>query len=67
MAEKTQTQAIKDMLESGRHVTPIDALNECGCFRLAARIADIKKTGLAIKTRLVKNPETGKNYAEYYI
>ena len=49
------------MLE-GNEITPMDALNKFGCFRLGARIADLKKEGYDIKTRIAKG---GKNYAIY--
>lgn len=26
-----------------KHITPIDALNLCGCFRFSARIGELKK------------------------
>lgn len=48
-------------------VTPIGALNACGGFRLAARIADLKKQGMEIKTRLMHDDESGKKWAEYFI
>ena len=35
------------------HKTPIDALNKFGCFRLAARISDLRNDGMLIKTKII--------------
>lgn len=59
----TQTKAIKAHLESGKSITPIDALNEYGCFRLGARIYDLKDTGMNIITEMVQQGR--KRYARY--
>lgn len=60
--KKSQKQLILDYLLEGNEITPMDALNKFGCFRLGARIADLKKDGYDIKTRIAKG---GKNYAIY--
>jgi hypothetical protein len=51
------------MLERGP-VTAIDALQQAGCFRLAARIADLRASGHDIHTETVVTP-TGKHIAQY--
>ena len=56
----TQNQMIAAHLNDGHTITPIDALNMFGCFRLGARIADLKKMGMDIKTRIVHDKATGK-------
>ena len=61
---QSQTKAILAYMKAGYSITPIDALNLCGCFRLSARIAEIKKLGHAIKTEMVK-VEGGKYVAKY--
>jgi hypothetical protein len=50
------------MLKAGP-VTPMDALRECGSFRLAARIKDLRDRGYAIKTDSVTR--NGKTFASY--
>ena len=50
MKTESQNKAILDMLMNGRKVTPLDALRECGCFRLSARIFDLREKGYNIKT-----------------
>ena len=62
ITEKSQKQQILDYLLEGNEITPMDALNKFGCFRLGARIADLKKDGYDIKTRIAKGD---KNYAIY--
>ncbi len=47
----SQTDLILAMLRANPNgITPIDALNWCGCFRLAARISDLRAQGHDIKT-----------------
>ena len=58
----TQKQAILNDLGAGLHITPMDALKEHGCFRLAAVVCDLKKDGYNI----VKKND-GNKYATYYI
>jgi hypothetical protein len=62
---KTQKQQIEAYLTKGKSLTPIDALSKFGCFRLAARIADLKNEGLNIATKIVT--KKGKSYASYSI
>lgn len=63
MTSKPQTEKILSHLMKGKGITPIDALNRFGCFRLAARIADLRKCGHLIFTdSITKN---GKTFASY--
>lgn len=59
----TQTQWILDALKRGP-ITPMDALNGCGCFRLAARISDLRQAGYEIETTHITTP-SGKSVAQY--
>lgn len=61
-----QSEKILKALKSGRQITPLDALNEFGCFRLAAVIFKLKKEGYNIKTEIINSPN-GKHYARYSI
>lgn len=64
----TQTKQILDWLESGRSITPLDALRLCGCFRLSARIYDLRKMGVEIdagKKYITAANGTRKKVAEY--
>jgi len=62
---KTQKQQIEAYLTKGKSITPMDALTKFGCFRLAARIADLRNDGLNIATKIIT--KKGKNYASYSI
>jgi hypothetical protein len=61
----TQTELIRAHLQSGVPITPMDALNQYGCARLAARIDELRKTGLDIETLTKKR--NGKRFAEYVL
>ena len=49
----SQTALIKGWLLNGRSITQLDALNMFGCFRLSARIANLREEGLDIVTDMV--------------
>ena len=49
----SQTALIKGWLLNGRSITQMDALNMFGCFRLAARIANIREEGFDIVTDMI--------------
>lgn len=59
----TQKQMILTHLRTQGGITPLEALQKYGCFRLGARIADLKGDGIGIKTEMVK--EDGKRFARY--
>lgn len=63
---KNQCQDILEALQAGDRLTPLDALDRFDCFRLSARIYDLKKQGHNIQTRRVVTP-TGKYIIEYYM
>ena len=59
----SQRLKIKKWLEDGKTLTPIDALERFGCFRLAARIDDLRREGLEIETKY--QHKDGKRFANY--
>lgn len=59
----SQNEAIKAALLSGRSLTPLDALQDFGCFRLAARVADLRREGMDIECST--EITNGKRYARY--
>ncbi len=61
----TQTEWIIENLKRGP-LTPIDALNGCGCFRLGARIYELRQAGHEIETEHRTLP-TGKVIAAYHL
>ena len=59
----SQQNEILSHLKSGNSLTPIDALQQFGCFRLAARIRDLRDDGHDIHTEIVKSDD--KRWARY--
>lgn len=62
--KQSQNDAILQHLQSGKHINPIQALNNYGCFRLGARIYNLKKMGYKIRTRIIIS-KGGKHFAQY--
>lgn len=60
--KNAQKKKILKHLERGWGITPITALQKYGCFRLAARIKDLRDEGYNIKTVPSKD---GKQFATY--
>ena len=61
---ETQTDAILRLLrDRPEGITSLDALRECGSFRLAARIADLRFRGHDIQSEMVN--VNGKRVARY--
>jgi hypothetical protein len=56
-------EKIEKYLSSGRSLTAIEALTKFGCFRLAARISDLRRDGINIATDTVT--QKGKTFARY--
>ena len=61
----SQSDAILEHLKAGNSITPVDALRDFGCFRLAARIDDLRQRGHDIET--VTEKRNGKKYARYLL
>lgn len=49
----TQNQRVMKYMKDNGSITQIDALNKCGCMRLASRISDLKKEGYPIKRKMI--------------
>jgi hypothetical protein len=65
MKPESQNALIKGWLLNGRSITPMEALNMFGCFRLSARIANLRDEGLAVVTDMVTIND--KRIARYYL
>ena len=61
----SQDKAILEYLKTGKRITPMDALKEFGCFRLSARIYNLKQEGHEIMTHRVTKGK--KSWAEYQL
>ena len=62
----TQAGKILAHLQAGNRITALDALQQFGCFRLAARIHELRNQGWQIAERMVETGG-GKRVAEYSI
>jgi hypothetical protein len=54
MRTDSQNALIKGWLMNGRSLTTLEALNMFGCFRLAARIENLRTQGMDIQTEIVE-------------
>lgn len=64
----TQTQQIYEHLSRGGSITPLEALSDFGCFRLASRISELRKAGYPIVVERVKGKKPNgepMSYARY--
>ena len=59
----SQTSQILMHIKRYGSITPITALDKYGCFRLAARIADLRDSGHKIATEIVRSGD--KRFARY--
>ena len=62
---ESQNKAIKAHLKKGNSINAMQALKQFGCFRLAARIKNLKDEGMDIRKIMMKNTE-GKRVAVYF-
>lgn len=66
MKKKSQKKDILEYMQKHGSITPQEALSEFGCFRLAARISELKnKHGIGITTAI--ETENGKVHARYVL
>ena len=63
--KKTQKNDILTYLMGGHKISQAEAYSFFGCFRLAARVKDLRNEGHPITTDMVE--KNGKWYAEYYM
>ena len=61
----TQKDQILAALKAGDRLTPLDALERFGCFRLGARIFDLKQEGHDIRREMVERGDA--TVAEYWL
>jgi len=60
---KSQNELILAYLKSGKSITPIEALENFGCFRLGARIFELREQGNDISVETIERG--GKRFASY--
>lgn len=56
MSKVTQAQLILDYMDEFGSITPLEAIRDIGCYRLSARISDLKKMGYPIETKMESVP-----------
>ena len=62
---EAQEAQILAALKRGEALTPMDALRRFGCFRLGARIFDLRRKGHPVTTDMITDEATNKRFAEY--
>ena len=65
-----QTEKIARHLETYGSITSLEAMQEYGIMRLASRVSDSKKAGVAIRVKIKKKKNRfGENtsYAKYWL
>ena len=65
--ESTESQCnmIRAHLNEGKSITPMGALTLFNCFRLGARIHNLRTEGMDIETEMVAKGD--KRFAKYYL
>ena len=63
---ESQNKRILNYLKRGHRMTPMDALELFGCFRLAARVYDLRQEGHNI-SKQIRELSNGVNVAEYLL
>lgn len=61
----TQTEILTAHLKRVGHISQREAIFEYSIQSLTRRIADLRKSGMKIKTVFKHNPVTGQRYARY--
>jgi hypothetical protein len=61
-----QSALILAYMQRGQRIDAMKALSMFRCFRLAARIGELREAGHDIKTEMVDNHNGGR-HAEYYL
>jgi hypothetical protein len=51
---ESQNKRIKEYLLKGKSLTPLDGLYQFGSLRLGARIFDLRKQGMKIKSEIIE-------------
>lgn len=63
-SKDTQNAQIRAALLNGKRITPLSALNDFGCFRLSARIFDLRND-YGMNIEMMRDPV--KHYATYWM
>ena len=61
----TQKEMIRQHLEAGKSITPLQALTMFNCMSLAQRVKELKTGGMCIYKELVQDSNSHKRFASY--
>lgn len=50
---ESQNKKLAKWLKSGKSISPLQALNKLGIYRLASRVNDLRNDGLNIETKMI--------------
>lgn len=50
---ESQNKRIAKYLKSGKKISPLIALRDFGCLRLASRINDLRNDGMSIESKMI--------------
>ena len=65
-SNESQCNQIAQWLHEGKTITQMEALDLCGCFRLASRIHYLRERGENIIREMITLP-SGKRVAQYHL
>ncbi len=65
MNTQSTTKKIQAWLLRGHKITSLQALEKWGCMRLSARILDLRRAGMDIRTTPITR--NGKTFAQYHL
>jgi hypothetical protein len=63
MRTESQNKRIEKDLKRGKKITALTALSKYGCFRVSARVFELKRRGLNIVSRMIDKGDV--RVAEY--
>lgn len=63
----SQCTQIKKYMEEHGSITQMEAVNEFNCYRLSARINDLRKIGVKIETKNERNKNNSGTHARYFL
>lgn len=53
MQKESQNKKLAKWLKSGKTISPLQALNQLGIYRLASRVNELRNEGMNIETKLI--------------
>ena len=67
MSIDSQVRLVLEHLISRGSITQMEAVDEYGCYRLSARVADLRDKGIGITTIMVENLHNSGHHAKYLL